>query len=276
MKSETLKTENYVKYKNAFNRANLGGLSVLASNLLMAIASKVVNHGTAPVYFTDKELTQKELIGSRTFKDMIKALNIISDSLIKISSTITTEEYTDHVGVFERFRVFNEEKSKVRLMVIVQPEYAFLFNELQDNFTVFELRDFASLRSTRSKTLYRFLKQFRTTGEMYLSLDDVLNFFNVPKNYLRQKKYIKDKILDPATKECSVFFTDLRVESVKEHKRGNPVKGYRWTFKAETPRQKNSNQSKSKKTNLERYNDFKQRDYDYAELERQLANSPNN
>lgn len=275
MKDEITKRESYVKYRNAFNRASLGGLSVVASNLLMAIAAKIVNHGTEPVYFTDSELATEELIGNRSLKDVIDALSAISSSLVKISCTIETEDYIDQCSVFQRFHIDKRKDAVNRLTVIVQPEFTFLFNDLQENFTVFELRDFASLRSTRAKTLYRFLKQFRTTGQFYMSLEDAFTFFNIPKKYREKKKYVKDKILDPATKECSRFFEGLAVQSIKAHSRGNPVTGYKWTFKAEKTKKKPAKKA-SRSVAVNGYSNYDKPGYNYDDLERQLANSPNN
>lgn len=293
------KSKNHVKYRNAFNKANLGGLSVTASNLLMEIAGRVKDKGSETIYFTDAELKREELIGKRSLADLIDALNSVSKSLVKITSTIETPEYFEHATVFEHFRVYKAPDAQYRLEVKVHPNYEFLFNELRDNFTVVQLRDFASLRSTRAKTLYRFLQQYRSTGVCYLSLHDVNIFFAVPENYKDKKKYIKDKILNPATEECAKYFDGLGLKSVKDpHAKGHPVVGYRWDFSvsAKLARGKSVTEKFAhgesvtdkvacyassptekvkrikKKSKLEQYNDFEQRDYDYKELERQLAN----
>lgn len=280
---DTKKT--YVKYRNAFNKANLGGLSVIASNLLMAIAAKIVNQGTNDVTFSDDELMNEEIIGNRSRNEMIAALDSIAKSLIKITATIETPQYVEYVTVFQKFRINKETDENPRLIVKVQPEYKFLFNELQDNFTLFELREFASLRSTRAKTLYRFLKQYRTTGNLYINLSDVVLFFEVPEAFQKEKKFIKQKVLDPATKECGRYFSDLKIESVKAPRgKGHPIIGYKWTFKAEKSR-KNLIQTNTK-SSRNGNKDYKksawhysgERDYnkDFPNLERQLANSANN
>lgn len=290
------KSPNHVKYRNAFNKANLGGLSVTASNLLMEIAGRVKDKGTDTIYFTDSELRREDLIGKRSLKDLINALNSIAKSLVKITSTIETPEYIEHATVFEYFRVYKAPDAKYRLEVRVHPNYKFLFNELRDNFTVVQLRDFASLRSTRAKTLYRFLRQYRSTGVFYLSLHDVNVFFDVPENYQDKKKYIKDKILDPATKECAQYFDNLKLNSVKDpHKAGHPVIGYKWEFLADEKITRNKYHKGEKKivadvassppnevTKIKKsvsvtgYSDYDKPGYDYDNLEKELAHSPNN
>lgn len=279
-----------VMYDNAFNRANLGGLSAVASNLLMLIARDVRDKGTQQIIFSDEDLSQEYLIGHRKTSEVVWALFDISTSLAKITAPLRNGTKIKVKTVFKEFEIESKDGyQKERLKVTVNEDYLFLFNELASHFTIFQLQEFASLRTTRAKTLYRMLKQFRTQGWLYLSVEDVLqSFFRLEKMpddyetvvyYQKNRRYIKPQVLQNATEECSRYFKNLKVSTIKEdHKRGKPIKGFKWTFDAEKSNKSAKKESgkvgAKKKSKLEQYNSFEQRNYDYKELERRLANLP--
>lgn len=296
MDEMTVSNSKAVMYNNAFNRANLGGLSPVASNLLMLIARDVRDKGTQEITFSDSDLTKDYLVGRghRTKKDVSWALFSISTSLLKITAPIQEGTKIKVKSVFKEFSIETKEGYQdKRLVVSVNEEYLFLFNELAKNFTVFQLQEFARLRTTRSKTLYRLLKQYRTQGWLYLKVDDIFKLFfkfermsdyEAIEYYRKNKRYIKKQVLELATNECKKYFDNLELTVIKdEHRRGKPITGFKWTFSAEQIKQKSTGQIGSKRKSrasrsvaVNGYSDYSKPGYDYDDLERQLANSPNN
>ncbi|KQI10892.1 hypothetical protein K777_09700, partial [Campylobacter coli CVM 41970] len=59
-----------------------------------------------------------------------------------------------------------------RITLKINPDFAYLVNQLTTNFTAFELEEFIALSGKYAKTLYRLLKQFRTTGKAYFEWDE--------------------------------------------------------------------------------------------------------
>ena len=57
------------------------------------------------------------------------------------------------------------------------PKFEHLINNLTHNFTKLELTELTSLISSYSKTAYRLLKQFRTTGYAIFEIDKFLELF---------------------------------------------------------------------------------------------------
>ena len=63
------------------------------------------------------------------------------------------------------FNYFEFNTDNRTLDVQVAPMFEYIVNKLTANFTVYELAEFTSLKSTYSKTMYRILKQWKTLGE---------------------------------------------------------------------------------------------------------------
>ncbi|TNB54926.1 replication initiation protein [Campylobacter helveticus] len=110
-------------------------------------------------------------------------------------------------------------------------------------FTAFELAEFISLNSKYTKTLYRILKQFRSTGKAYFSWDEFLRIMDIPESY--KNCDIDKQILKPTLKELTeltifdqmrVPFKNLAYEKEKQkgtRGRGGKVIGITFTFKPE-------------------------------------------
>ena len=122
-----------------------------------------------------------------------------------------------------------------------------------------------------TKTLYRLLKQFRTTGIYRVTLEEFKRLFGVSKGY--SNRLILDKIINPSVKALAKHFGSLECKVLYEKKPGRPVKGYEFTFTPETvPRITSEPDQPGKKPGKKKnaFHNFEQRSYDYDELERQL------
>ena len=81
-------------------------------------------------------------------------------------------------NVFEAmplFRKFSVKLDEQIVTVRVSEEMEYILNKLNidtGNWTQFEFFEFATLKSVYSKTVYRFLKQYRKTGFWKVSLED--------------------------------------------------------------------------------------------------------
>ncbi|MBX2655343.1 replication initiation protein, partial [Campylobacter jejuni] len=106
------------------------------------------------------------------------------------------------------------------------------------------LAEFAELSGKYTKTLYRLLKQFRTTGKAYFEWEEFCRIMKIPENY--RQIDIDQRILKPAIKELSKernLFDQIRVpfknlayekEKTAGRGRGGKVSGITFTFKPES------------------------------------------
>ncbi len=125
----------------------------------------------------------------------------------------------------------------------VNPQFEYILNQLTANFTAFELSEFIALSGKYTKTLYRLLKQFRTTGKAYFEWEEFCRIMDIPEKLAMRD--IDKSILKPAIRELSkernlfdqvrVPFKNLAYEKEKTagRGRGGKVSGIVFTFKPE-------------------------------------------
>jgi plasmid replication initiation protein len=110
-----------------------------------------------------------------------------------------------------------------------------LLNQL-DSWVRYSLTEFRDLNSSYSKTMFRLLKQYRTTGFADFSKDDFNELLDVPKSY--KPGDIDRAILKPIKEELSPLFSGLKITKRHGKGRGRPVIGYTFSWK---PEAKNAN-----------------------------------
>ena len=136
--------------------------------------------------------------------------------------------------------------------------------------------------------LYRLLKQFRSTGEYHVKVDELRKLLGCPESY--SNKYLMRDIITPAIAELQKDFPTLTCEAVRARTKGRPVTGYHFMFMAdgqipgqmtidqgaeEVRKYKASKAKEGSKARRNSFNNFEQRDYDFDDLEAQLLRMPN-
>lgn len=146
----------------------------------------------------------------------------------------------------------------------VNPQFEYILNQLTANFTAFELSEFIALSGKYTKTLYRLLKQYRTTGKAYFEWEEFCRIMDIPEKFAMCD--IDKRILKPAIKELSKernLFDQVRVpfknlayekEKAKGRGRGGKVSGITFTFKPENiEMQKLENESQKIMSDEQKY-----------------------
>lgn len=112
----------------------------------------------------------------------------------------------------------------------IYPKAIKLLNEL-GSWVRYALSEFRDLKSSYAKTMFRLLKQFRTTGYAYFSVADFNELLDVPKSY--KSSNINQSVLKPIKEELTPLFRGLTVRKKYGKGRGKPVIGYSFTWKPE-------------------------------------------
>lgn len=229
------KTELSVKYQNKLNLVNLKQFNSKEMDLFFALCARMKNKGLGKICFTFdelKDLSDYRFTGSQRFvKDL--------DNLYSKMLQLTYREELDELGSFSRFVLFNGFTVDVTNKIVevsVNPKLEGLLNNLTTEFTRFELSAFTSIRSTYSKTLFRLLMQYRSSGYLVIGIEDFRERLDIPESY--QMFNIDQRILKPALKELSAYFNDLKVAKIKA-KKGNKIAKLEFTFsglKTDTPK----------------------------------------
>ncbi|HFP7489918.1 TPA: replication initiation protein [Campylobacter jejuni] len=239
-----------VKYHNDFNKIKLPSFTELEQNLLCAIFLEIKEKGHKetikfPVLELKRIALQSNLKDNKQFNSIMESLFykfFKADFTILIKDEKGREGKT-FINLFEKVIFWNNNKLLEEIEIKVNEDFSYLVNSLTKEFTAFELSEFVSLNGKYTKTLYRLLKQFRTTGKVYFEWDEFCNIMDIPENY--RQIDIDQRILKPAikelTKERNLFdqvrvpFKNLAYEKEKTagRGRGGKVSGIIFTFKPE-------------------------------------------
>lgn len=243
-----------VKYHNDFNKIKLPSFSEQEQNMLFGILTKIKEKKLGEnVNFTSKELLKfsTENLTNKALDDVIVTLR---DKFFKADFTILIEDKErdligkEIINLFQSFKLWYpsgdyEYTNLQRIELSVNPHFEYLINQLTANFTAFELSEFIALSGKYTKTLYRLLKQYRTTGKAYFEWEEFCRVMDIPQDY-RQSE-IDKRIIKPALKELTkerTLFDQVRIpfknlaykkEKTAGRGRGGKVSGIVFTFKPE-------------------------------------------
>ncbi|WP_063265996.1 replication initiation protein, partial [Campylobacter coli] len=244
-----------VKYNNDFNLLPMPELKAIQMDMFMAIISltkdKKENTPFLKKFFNpDKRkiiIPQKKFIelcrlndSKMDYKEIFFAIDDCLKKLCNFLISYQKDERTIYNFVcFEEANIIADE-----VHITLQSRFYDMIINKKFGFTAFELAEFAELSGKYTKTLYRLLKQFRTTGKAYFEWEEFCRIMKIPENY--RQIDIDQRILKPAIKELSKernLFDQIRVpfknlayekEKTAGRGRGGKVSGISFTFKPES------------------------------------------
>ncbi|MEN2327668.1 MULTISPECIES: replication initiation protein [Lacticaseibacillus] len=219
-----------VKYENRLNSIPLRRFNTREMNLFFSLASRLRDQGTNEI-----ELSFSQLKSLSQYKDhgerFVEDLNRTYHKLLTLNAA-TDDGH--RITAFVLFTKYVIDRDNETVNIAVNPEFKGLFNELS-NWTRFSLEQFASLKSTYSKTMFRLLKQYRTIGFREFTMNDFRILLDIPKTY--RPSEIDKRALKPIKEELDSMFKGLSIRKIYKG-RGGKVVGYRFTWK---PEPKNAN-----------------------------------
>jgi len=214
-----------VKYGNALNSVAFRKFNAREMNLFFSIVSRMRDKGTKKVTFTFdelKELSKYKQHGSKFKEDLKSTYN-------KMISLNMWYDEGNVAGAWVLFTGFKLDFDKNEATISVNPELQPVLNKIA-SWTRFGLEQFANLRSTYAKTMFRLLKQYRVVGRREFSMEEFRALLDVPSSYRVNK--IDERIIKPIKEELSPIFAGLSVRK-KRGGRGGKVVGYVFTWKPE-------------------------------------------
>ncbi|WP_173777057.1 replication initiation protein [Campylobacter lari] len=255
-----------VKYNNDFNLLPMPELKAIQMDMFMAIISltkeKKENTPFLKKFFDpDKRkiiIPQKKFIelcrlkdNKMDYKEIFFAIDDCLKKLCNFLISYQKDERTIYNFVcFEEASIIADE-----VHITLQSRFYDMIINKKFGFTAFELAEFAELSGKYTKTLYRLLKQFRTTGKAYFEWEEFCRIMKIPQDYRQSEvdKWVLKPAIKELTKERTLFdqvrvpFKNLAFEKKKisARGRGGKVVGIEFTFKPENIEiQKIENQNK--------------------------------
>ena len=220
-----------VKYHHELNTIPLRKFTPVEMNLFFSIVSRMREKGTQTVRFSFDQL--KDLSNYKATAN-VRFIDDLTETYEKILSLRFGKRSKSGLSV-EMFVMFTEFKidgdaDEPYVDIRIYEKALPLLNDL-DEWVRYSLQQFTELQSSYSKTMFRLLKQFRTTGYAYFSKEDFNELLDIPKSY--GETHINERVLKPIKEELTPLFRGLTIKKKYGKGRGKPVIGYQFSFKAE-------------------------------------------
>lgn len=218
----TPKDNTYITYHNNTNKVNLGKLSEREANLLFAIFQKLKDQGNTLIRFEPQDLKRMlniDISNERLSEVVIKLWDSIKTAdFWKISET-ETSIIKENYMLFSRCKIELNKPSKdlKYLEIQLNDNYQYLLNNLgMGQYTSFNLLEFQKVRGKYAKTLYRLLKQYKSTGILSVEWEQFRELLDIPKDY--EMRNIDQKVLTPSLKELKKIYPFEHLSYKKERR----------------------------------------------------------
>ncbi|WP_158656931.1 replication initiation protein [Helicobacter bizzozeronii] len=244
-------SEKYVSFHNDVNSVSLGKLGALETNLLFATFHKLKEKQDELLVFEAEDI--KSMIGSKTkvsLENLSKIVERLWKNIRAANFWILYPRAKENLMLFNRFHInyHDTQKTQVKSMEIQMnmPYFGYLLNFLNANFTSFELLEFQNINGKYAKTLYRFLKQWKSTGvPPKMEWGKFRELMGISNN-IKLLRVLKRDILKPAIQELNKLphFKNLCYEKLKTKGMGNRITHIQFYFQPVTKTSKDREQAK--------------------------------
>lgn len=231
------KSNTKIIYDNHINEVKLKGFNKKDMDLFLIVCKFFMDKNTNVIiipYTEIKKLSNYRRINNDNFHQIIKKL----DKKFYDLRVVFDDEINEFYNSKPLFINFTANGKKQELSVEINEKAIAYFNIFKQ-YTKIDLLIHTSLSSKYSATLYRMLCQYDKNNWWCVTIENFKEIFNVPKSYDSRK--ISQKILEPAVEELSKYMDISYIVEKDEHKRGKPVKGYKFEYSNKT---KNNNKEK--------------------------------
>ncbi|MGL2853081.1 replication initiation protein, partial [Helicobacter pylori] len=260
----TPKDKTYITYHNNANKVNLGKLSEREANLLFAIFQRLKDQGNTLIRFEPQDLKRMIMVKSNlTNRQLLQVLKNLLDNISGANFWIIREHvengeiYEDHTSymLFKQFeiRIHKPTQTIEYLDVQLNDSYQYLLNNLGmgGQYTSFNLLEFQRVRGKYAKTLYRLLKQYKSTGILSVEWSQFRELLDIPKDY--DMRSIDNFVLKIALKELQKIYPFEHLSYKKERKSHDKRKVTHIDFyfeqlpQGETKKQKQADKQRAKR-----------------------------
>lgn len=258
----TPKDKTYITYHNNANKVNLGKLSEREANLLFAIFQRLKDQGNTLIRFEPQDL--KRMLGikisydnlTRTARSMwnkIKTADFweVRDIIVNGRECVSEKNYM----LFQVCEIVSDKETREFLYMDIQLNtgYNYLLNNLGmgGQYTSFKLLEFQRVRGKYAKTLYRLLKQYKSTGILSVEWYQFRELLDIPKDYKMEN--IDQKVLTPSLKELNKIYPFEHLSYKKERRSHDKRKVTHIDFyfeqlpQGETKKQKQAGKQRAKR-----------------------------
>lgn len=225
-----------IAYKNDLNAINLNGLSETQMNIFFTLLERLQYSQDNTIKIELNELYELAQIPLSTEfrKSILERLKVLQNYTFMYDPSPTK---TAQLVILPYLEIDSEQKI-IKAEVMPQFKERYLTSDFgKGKWTRYDLMEFVYLPSTYTKTIYRFLKQWRTQGKWEISYNDFKDILGIPHSY--QASDIDKQIIKPSLKVLSEIthtlfdtertpFENLKCEKIKK---GRKIETLIFTFK---------------------------------------------
>ncbi len=258
----TPKDNTYTTYHNNANKVNLGKLSEREANLLFAIFQRLKDQGNTLIRFEPQDLKRmlnidisNERLSEVVIKlwDSIKTADFweVRDIIVNGRECVSEKNYM----LFQVCEIVSDKETREFLYMDIQLNtgYNYLLNNLGmgGQYTSFNLLEFQRVRGKYAKTLYRLLKQYKSTGILSVEWTQFRELLDIPKDYKMEN--IDQKVLTPSLKKLRKIYPFEHLSYKKERRSHDKRKVTHIDFyfeqlpQGETKKQKQADKQRAKR-----------------------------
>lgn len=220
------------KYRNELNTVPMRRWTAEEQDFFFSVITEVRNQGTNLIQFKKNDLRLLASYTDRNNSRFLHTLQSLEDKVFSMRYRELDSNSRVTMSLFQRFEIYwSDDFSEITLNVKVSDDFEYILNQIDAEFTQFELKQFTNIRSTYAKEMFKKLKQWRTIGKIEYPIDEFRDMLQVPKSY--RITDINQVVLKPIKEELKGSFKNLKVKPIKSNKRGTPVIAYEFTFEPE-------------------------------------------
>ena len=215
-----------VKYHNRMNEVSFTNFTSIELNIFFSIfyrmREKKIN--SLKLAFDEvKRMINYKFTGSDRFYNDLKS---VYNKLIQLNFSLENGKKGERI--YTKFILFinyeiNEKEQYIEISI--NPKFEFILNELTSQFTRFEFEEFAKLKSSYSKHMFKLLAQYNSTGFLNIQIADFREKLDIPISYRMCE--INIRVLKPILSELQHYFKNLKLEKVKK---GRNIDRLKFTF----------------------------------------------
>ncbi|MGL5982958.1 MAG: replication initiation protein [Cetobacterium sp.] len=211
---------------NTFNAFSIGSLKSKQIDFLYGIGYKMYLSNDLEAELDGDEF--RELIDYNKYTSLDLFKKDVIEFLKAINSISFVNEENKEVAVRSLFDDLRFNLETKTLKVVARPIFLEFFNNvMKAEYTIIDLKDLTSLKSSYSKLMYKLLKQWNRVGHKEFTLEELYHLLGVPKSTQTTQNF-KTKVLKPIKQELPKYFNDLKIEPIRT---GRKISSYKFTWK---------------------------------------------
>lgn len=196
-----------VKYGNQMNAVPFKKFNKRDLNIFFAIVSRMRDKGSRNITFSFNKIMN--LSGIDYHRHHARFIRDLKSTYHKMQNlTLYYSDKNKFISwvLFTRFEIDGKDQA---CTVKVNPDLLGVLNNLAKQFTRFSLAEFDRIGSSYAKNMFRLIKQYRTTGKVFLPMKKFRELLGVPKSYSTND--ISRRVIHPILVELSALVADLHI-----------------------------------------------------------------